>query len=1360
MKDEVIKCQKRIEELEKENSILKENLDLFKNTNLSHEIVSNANYGIIVYDTELRFQVWNPFMEKLSGISSQEILGKHPADFFPFLVENKVINRLEDILKSGKGFHYEYPFKNNNIEGWADDFSSAIKDAKNEITGIISIITDITERKKTEEELLKTKSRAEESANRLLSIIENTQAGYFFIDNDGLFQDVNKAWLNLYKYDRLDEVIGKHFAQVQQVEDIESAKQFVEGIRNGNPEYMNGDFSRKCKDGSIGFHSFSARPVYSNNEIIGIEGFLIDITEQKAIEIELKNQNNEYLKLNEEYVAIIKDLHAAKKQVELNEEKYKSLFTSMEEGVYLHDVVYNNEGNAINYRIIEANPSSEKHLKIKAEEAIGKLATELFQTSEAPFLDVYAEVAKTGKPFSIEQYFEPMDKWFYISVFSPQKGQFATAFFDITKTKQSEKELIETKNRAEESELIFRKLFEDSSDAILLIDKSGVFVECNQAALNLLKLTREEFLFQPPVNISPEYQPDGRKSEEAALDMINLAYQKGLHRFDWTCVNAEGAEFIVEVSLMPIVIKGQTMLHTTWRDITGRKYAVEKIRVAEENMKNTFNLSPSIISKANLITGFFIEASSAVKRILGYTIEEFTSKPIKEFIHPDDRQRTQDEIAAQIQGKEVTFFENRYLCKNGSYKWMAWHGTLADKDGIVTAIGSDIDERKLAEIDLQKAKEKAEENEERYRSLLNNLEAGVVVHAADTAIIMSNQRASELLGLSIEQMNGKVAIDPAWKFVYEDNSPIPLKDYPVMQILNTKKAIKNHVFGVYRKTNDLVWVIVNGFPVTNNNNEISEIVISFIDITEHKQAELELKKAKEKAEESEKALKHSHDLLKYIIEHNRSAIAIHDKNFRYVYVSQRYLKDYKLEGQDIIGKHHYDVFPDLPQRWRDVHIKALEGIVSSVEDDVYPKADGTIEWARWECRPWYENDNSIGGFIIYTEVITERKNMELALKAAKERAEESDRLKTAFLQNMSHEIRTPMNAIMGFSGLLVRNFNDKNKLQKFSTIIGQRCNDLLDIINDILDISKIESGQLDLNNEKCNLKELFAELSAFFAEYRYRIGKQHLNFSLHAFDDPNQNIIITDKVKLKQIFINLITNAFKFTEDGSIEGGCKFDKNNQAVFYVSDTGIGIPVDKQQFIYERFTQVHLDSRMNIGGTGLGLSIVRGLVELLGGKIALESQPGKGSTFSFTISYENASNLAENKSPTKQTNTDDFLNKTILIVEDDLYNAEYLKEILLQYDFNIVHTEFGNQAFDISLKQHIDLILMDIRLPDVNGYEVTRKIRLSKPDIKIIAQTAYAAHDEKQKAMDAGCIDYISKPTNQDLLVALISKYLSA
>jgi len=248
----------------------------------------------------------------------------------------------------------------------------------------------------------------------------------------------------------------------------------------------------------------------------------------------------------------------------------------------------------------------------------------------------------------------------------------------------------------------------------------------------------------------------------------------------------------------------------------------------------------------------------------------------------------------------------------------------------------------------------------------------------------------------------------------------------------------------------------------------------------------------------------------------------------------------------------------------------------------------------------------------------------------------------------------------------------------------------------------------------------------------------------------------TDKLKLKQVIINLITNALKFTESGSINCICKLE-SDKLLFQISDTGIGIPADKFDYIFERFSQLKHPTVQNVGGTGLGLPIVKGLVNLLGGKVWLESECNKGTTFYFTIDYIKAETINETglKTDIKQ----EFItNKTILIVEDDFYNAEYLKEVLRNITSNILFAVNGSSAIKIVHEQKIDLVLMDIRLPDISGYEATQLILRDKPNIKIIAQTAYAANTEHQKALEAGCVDYISKPTKQEELIKMMKKYL--
>jgi CheY-like chemotaxis protein len=272
------------------------------------------------------------------------------------------------------------------------------------------------------------------------------------------------------------------------------------------------------------------------------------------------------------------------------------------------------------------------------------------------------------------------------------------------------------------------------------------------------------------------------------------------------------------------------------------------------------------------------------------------------------------------------------------------------------------------------------------------------------------------------------------------------------------------------------------------------------------------------------------------------------------------------------------------------------------------------------------------------------------------------------------------------------------------------------------------------------------------------LNKENINFTINTKYDPSQTVILTDVGKLKQVLINLINNAFKFTLKGEIETGCYLNENSNLVFYVFDTGVGISKENQTFIFQRFTQINNGGVHNLGGTGLGLAIVKGIIELLGGEIWLESEPGIGSKFYFTMPYKIDSKLVDKQKDIKISNFQ-FYNKTLLIVEDDAYNSAYLMEILSNSGFNILHSGDGKQAVELANNQHIDIILIDVRLPDMEGYEVTQIIKSKKPEIKIIAQTAYATIADKQKAFDSGCDDYISKPVNKNKLLRMIYDQLT-
>lgn len=374
----------------------------------------------------------------------------------------------------------------------------------------------------------------------------------------------------------------------------------------------------------------------------------------------------------------------------------------------------------------------------------------------------------------------------------------------------------------------------------------------------------------------------------------------------------------------------------------------------------------------------------------------------------------------------------------------------------------------------------------------------------------------------------------------------------------------------------------------------------------------------------------------------------------------------------------------------------------------------------------------------------------------KERAQKADKLKSNFLANMSHEIRTPMNGILGFAGLLKDSDLPKEVQQKYIAIIEKSGIRLLNLINDIIDISKIESGLTEVEINDSNINEEMEYIHTFFNP---EVEAKGMKLILKSYLPANECVVQTDKEKIFAILTNLIKNAIKYSEKGFIEFGC-IKKGRFLEFHVKDTGIGISPDKHESIFERFVQVESDGNMTKHGSGLGLSITKAFVELLGGKIWLESTPGDGSVFYFTIPFKMKDNEGANIKidKSKPMNESKYPKLNILIVEDDEPSAILLSTVLNQYSKKIDVVNSGVQAVEACRKDSsIDLVLMDIQLPVMNGYEATRKIREFNSNVIIIGQTAFGFSDDRIEAIKAGCNNYISKPVIKDQLLAMIFSY---
>ncbi|TXE16719.1 response regulator [Psychroserpens burtonensis] len=383
---------------------------------------------------------------------------------------------------------------------------------------------------------------------------------------------------------------------------------------------------------------------------------------------------------------------------------------------------------------------------------------------------------------------------------------------------------------------------------------------------------------------------------------------------------------------------------------------------------------------------------------------------------------------------------------------------------------------------------------------------------------------------------------------------------------------------------------------------------------------------------------------------------------------------------------------------------------------------------------------------------------------AKDHAEESDKLKSAFLANMSHEIRTPMNGILGFADLLKEPGLTGDEQQKYITIIKKSGLRMLNIINDIINISKIESGLMEVNIQQANINKQIEFIYTFF---KPQVEAKGIHFKIKKGLTNKEAFIKTDSEKLYSILTNLVKNAIKYTNKGTIELGyiLKREKDSKELeFQIKDTGIGIPKDRQKAIFKRFIQADIANKKAHQGAGLGLSISRAYAEMLGGKIWMESQEGKGSIFYFTLPYrtkfkdklvDNNEDWFEDSGVTVEPEASKL---KVLIADDDEISRILMSTIVKNHSAVILKAVTGKEAVDICRDNpDIDLILMDIQMPDLNGYEASRQIRKFNKDVIIIAQTGFALNGDNEKVIKAGCNDYISKPFNKVKLLAVIKKY---
>jgi PAS domain S-box-containing protein len=596
----------------------------------------------------------------------------------------------------------------------------------------------------------------------------------------------------------------------------------------------------------------------------------------------------------------------------------------------------------------------------------------------------------------------------------------------------------------------------------------------------------------------------------------------------------------------------------------------------------------------------------------------------------------------------------------------------------------------------------------------------------------------EILGYEPEEIVNK-------KYFYDFFKPEIREELKkaAMNAFGLKKSFENFTNSNIHKDGREVILTTSGIPMLDSDGYLTGYRGVDTDITIQKQAE--------------EAVNQERRMLRTLIDNLPDPIYVEDKECRKVIANKADVANIGLKSEaEVIGKTDIELFPgNIGERGYadDLRVITSGKPIFDLEEE-FISGKGAKRWLQTTKIPLLDKDGNITGLVGIGHDITEIKKTEEELTLAKEKAEESDRLKTAFLHNISHEIRTPMNAIVGFSALLSETEIDDQTRKSYIEVIVQSSDHLLSIITDIVDISNIEANLIKTNKNEISLN---ATIKAICDQFIPRADEKKIKPVCETGLSDSDSLIVTDSTKLTEILSNLISNALKFTEKGYIKISYEL-KKNFLEFCVADSGIGISPEHHARIFDRFYQIQNSLERLYEGTGLGLAISKAYVEHLGGKIWFTSEPGKGTSFFFTLPYEKQ--VAKSGSIDEKKAGDSFIfpvKKIILVAEDVESNFKLIRYFLSGSNVEVLHAYNGKEAVEKCLSSgNIDLVLMDIKMPVMDGYTAVKLIRKRNSSIPIIAQTAYA--DDKDKAIECGCSGFISKPFDKKGLLKVISEFI--
>jgi len=1084
--------------------------------------------------------------------------------------------------------------------------------------------------------------------------------------------------------------------------------------------------------------------------IITKKGTLKYISEKRSVLVENKN----IIKV----IGVAQDITesvTAAQQLNITKNVLSNTLSSIKDGF----VILNKDS-----KYVFVNEKAVKLLGKKAENLLGKNIWDEFPEKEGDlFYDNYQKALKTNTPISFENYFKPWNKWFENRII-PSNDGILIFFHETTQEKESQNKIKEAYN-----------IINKSSSVAVLCKNERDFpvVFASENSKKLFGYSSLDFLSGKIKIHQIVYPKDLDYIRTEVFKLSKSKTTKSLRPKPFRILTKSNQLKWIQASIDTIRNNNNEITHIQGivEDITERKKTEDLFFESSQRLKDQFDNTPlaSIIWDLNFKV---VKWNDSAERIFGYTAKEAIGKSGKDLLIPADIIHKIETVWQSLLNQEGGYrHTNKSVTKKGNTIVCDWYNvTLKDSNGNVTGVasmGNDITET----INSKKLLEKSEK---KYRAIFEKSVDGVFI-LKNNKFVDCNKAALKLFGcsnkeklLQIHPSNISPELQPDGRNSFE-------KAEEIIKIAKEKGS--NRFVWYHKKINGRVFPAEVTITKIEENTTTSTLQAVIRDITDKvKQQNLEqvlytISNASLTINSFEEFSSFVKNQLHKIIDTTNFYIALYNKESDMI--STPFISD---EMED------FSEFPAKNSLTGHV-IKTKKPLFITSEEHQKMIEKGEVAMVGFEAKIWIGvplilKDEAIGAIVVQSysnknayslsdvhllefvsdqiSTAIQRIKFENELKDALHKAQESDRLKTAFLANMSHEIRTPMNGIIGFSELFLEDNLNEVQRKEYAKIVINSSKQLLAIVNDILDISKIEAGALKLNYEKVNINKLIDEITSFYLP----VAKENnILFTNFKGLDNMKSVIEIDKTKLNQVLTNLLSNAFKFTDKGSIQLGYNLI-DDKLQFYVKDTGIGIKQKLQEKIFDRFTQANVVLNKKHKGTGLGLAISKKLVEMFKGEIWIQSNT-KGTTVNFTIPYKKATTklittVVNEKKPNMKNTSKEFL---ILVAEDEEYNMMYINELFSKTKYKIIEANNGQEAIDLALQNpSINLVLMDIKMPIKNGKDAMKEIKAKKPNLPIVALSAFAMESDVESAIKDGFDAYLTKPIDRKKLFEILNKYL--